>query len=85
MPGRLCIRWWRSRAGRIRGEKLTGASDIFSLGTVLAFAATGRLPFDAQDSQLHALMYRVVHEPLDLAGVPEPLLGMIKDCLAKDP
>ncbi|WP_433517237.1 protein kinase domain-containing protein [Nonomuraea sp. CA-143628] len=70
---------------QIRGEKLTGASDIFSLGTVLAFAATGRLPFDAQDSQLHALMYRVVHEPPDLTGVPEPLLGLIKDCLAKDP
>ncbi|NUW35546.1 serine/threonine protein kinase [Nonomuraea sp. SMC257] len=70
---------------QIRGEKLTGASDIFSLGTVLAFAAAGRLPFDAQDSQLHALMYRAVHEPPDLTGVPEPLLGLIKDCLTKDP
>ncbi|MFI6788830.1 protein kinase [Nonomuraea sp. NPDC050383] len=70
---------------QIRGEKLTGASDIFSLGTVLAFAAAGRLPFDAQDSQVHALMYRVVHEPPDLTGVPGPLLGLIKDCLTKDP
>ncbi|MFI6732501.1 protein kinase [Nonomuraea sp. NPDC050451] len=70
---------------QIRGESLTEASDIFSLGTVLAFAAAGRLPFDAPESQLHALMYRVVHEPPDLTGVPEPLLGLIKDCLAKDP
>ncbi|MEV4009062.1 protein kinase [Nonomuraea angiospora] len=70
---------------QIRGESLTEASDIFSLGTVLAFAAAGRLPFDAPESQLHALMYRVVHEPPDLTGVPEPLLELIKDCLAKDP
>jgi hypothetical protein len=70
---------------QIRGERLTEASDIFSLGTVLAFAASGRLPFNATEGQLHALMYRVVHEPPDLVGVPEPLLGLIKDCLAKNP
>ncbi|MFJ8074385.1 protein kinase [Streptomyces sp. NPDC096176] len=70
---------------QIRGERLTEASDIFSLGTVLAYAAAGRLPFDATEGQLHALMYRVVHEPPDLVGVPEPLLGLIKDCLAKNP
>ncbi|WP_052411143.1 protein kinase domain-containing protein [Streptomyces sp. NRRL S-118] len=70
---------------QIRGESLTEASDIFSLGTVLAFAASGRLPFNAPAGQLHALMYRVVHEPPDLAGVPEPLLPLIKDCLAKNP
>ncbi|MFC8919566.1 protein kinase [Streptomyces sp. NPDC057116] len=70
---------------QIRGERLTEASDIFSLGAVLAFAAAGRLPFEATEGQLHALMYRVVHEPPDLTGVPEPLLALIKDCLAKDP
>ncbi|GAA2469381.1 protein kinase [Streptomyces mauvecolor] len=70
---------------QVRGERLTEASDIFSLGTVLAFAASGRLPFDAPESQLHALMYWVVHEPPDLTGIPEPLLGLIQHCLAKDP
>ncbi|MGW1123290.1 protein kinase domain-containing protein, partial [Streptomyces tanashiensis] len=70
---------------QIRGERLTEASDIFSLGTVLAFAASGRLPFDAAEGQAHALMYRVVHEAPDLAGVPEPLQGMLAACLAKDP
>ncbi|MEU4099132.1 protein kinase [Streptomyces tanashiensis] len=70
---------------QIRGERLTEASDIFSLGTVLSFAASGRLPFDAAEGQAHALMYRVVHEAPDLAGVPEPLQGMIAACLAKDP
>ncbi|MFF5970057.1 protein kinase [Streptomyces sp. NPDC012769] len=70
---------------QIRSERLTEASDIFSLGTVLSFAASGRLPFEVTEGRLHALMYRVVHEPPDLTGVPEPLLGLIKDCLAKDP
>lgn len=70
---------------QIRGERLTEASDIFSLGTVLAFAASGRLPFHAPETQLHALMYRVVHEQPDLTGIPEPVRGLILDCLAKDP
>ncbi|MGP4114028.1 protein kinase domain-containing protein [Streptomyces sp. 4N509B] len=70
---------------QIRGERLTEASDIFSLGAVLAFAAAGRLPFDTPEGQIHAVMYRVVNEPPDLTGVPEPLLGLVRDCLAKDP
>lgn len=70
---------------QIRGESLTGASDVFSLGAVLAFAASGRLPFEVADGQVHALMYKVVHEPPDLTGVPEPLREVTASCLAKDP
>ncbi|WP_129838890.1 protein kinase [Streptomyces sp. RFCAC02] len=70
---------------QVRGETLTVASDVFALGAVLAFAACGRLPFGAPDGAPHALMYRVVHESPDLAGVPEPLRGLVGHCLAKDP
>ncbi|AXQ55820.1 protein kinase domain-containing protein [Streptomyces koyangensis] len=71
---------------QVRGERLTAACDIFSLGSVLAFAACGRLPFAAPGGGAHhALMYRVVHEEPDLAGVPEPLLPLVRDCLAKEP
>ncbi|MFF1918283.1 protein kinase [Streptomyces sp. NPDC058239] len=70
---------------QIRGERLTEKSDIFSLGAVLAFAASGRLPFDVAEGQVHALMYRVVHEPPDLSAVPEPLRELTAACLAKDP
>ncbi|EHM25242.1 DUF4328 domain-containing protein [Streptomyces anulatus] len=70
---------------QMRGDRLTTACDIFSLGSVLAFAACGRLPFDAPGVTPHALMYRVVHEEPDLAGIPEPLLPLIRDCLAKEP
>ncbi|WP_193317936.1 MULTISPECIES: protein kinase domain-containing protein [Streptomyces] len=68
-----------------RGERLTDASDVFSLGAVLAFAATGRLPFHAESGQPAVLLYRVVHEEPDLSGVPAPLRELIASCLAKAP
>ncbi|RMI28089.1 protein kinase domain-containing protein [Streptomyces triticirhizae] len=68
-----------------RGERLSGASDVFSLGAVLAFAATGRPPFHADEGQPAALLYRVVHEEPDLSAVPAPLRELIAGCLAKDP
>lgn len=70
---------------QIRGERLTEASDIFSLGAVLAFGACGHMPFETPDGQAHAIMYRVVHEEADLTGIPNSLLPLIRDCLAKDP
>ncbi|MFH9333797.1 DUF4328 domain-containing protein [Streptomyces althioticus] len=70
---------------QIRGERLTEASDIFSLGAVLTFAASGKTAFETPGGQAHAIMYRVVHEEPDLTGVPNPLLPLIRDCLAKDP
>jgi eukaryotic-like serine/threonine-protein kinase len=42
-------------------------SDIFSLGTVLAFAATGEGPFGAGSSD--ALLYRVIHTSADNGNV----------------
>ena len=59
------------------------ASDIFSLGSVLAFAATGRAPFEVGD--LTATMYAIVSRPPVLRLPPGPLLDIITACLAKDP
>ncbi|RKN11507.1 protein kinase domain-containing protein [Streptomyces radicis] len=70
---------------QVRGLRLGPASDVFSLGSVLAYAATGRLPFGTGDSGGHALMFRIVQEEPDLEGVPEPLRGLIADCLHKEP
>jgi hypothetical protein len=68
---------------QIRGGEPVPASDMFSLGCVLAYAATGRHPFGtgAPDEVVH----RMAHGEPDLAGVPEPLAGTIRTCLAKDP
>ncbi|MFB7427726.1 serine/threonine-protein kinase [Streptomyces hydrogenans] len=70
---------------QVRGQRLTPASDVFCLGSVLAFAATGRSPFGTADSGPHALLFRVAEEEPDLDGVPASLLTLVRDCLHKDP
>ncbi|WP_053170478.1 protein kinase domain-containing protein [Streptomyces sp. SBT349] len=69
---------------QVRGQRLTPASDVFCLGSVLAYAATGRLPFGTGDSGGHALMFRIVEEEPDLDGVPDAVRGLVADCLLKD-
>ncbi|GAA3544429.1 bifunctional serine/threonine-protein kinase/ABC transporter substrate-binding protein [Streptomyces osmaniensis] len=63
--------------------ELGAPGDIFSLGCVLAFAATGRPPFGT--GSLDALLYRTVHDAPDLEGVPGPLAEVVRGCLEKDP
>ncbi|MDV5148171.1 serine/threonine-protein kinase [Streptomyces sp. SBC-4] len=65
------------------GKELTPASDVFSLGSVLAMAATGASPF-AGPSTLQSL-YNVVHTAPDLTAVPPELAGLLAWCLTKDP
>ncbi|MEU9301673.1 serine/threonine-protein kinase [Streptomyces sp. NPDC048269] len=67
---------------QILGKGITGAADVFSLGAVLAFAATGRPPFTGDNSA--TLLYKVVHEPPELGAVPAgQLRELIEACLAK--
>ncbi|AKG43637.1 serine/threonine protein kinase [Streptomyces xiamenensis] len=71
------------------GAEVTQAADVFALGAVVAFAATGRSPFESGGElpgpDPLAVAYRVVHEEPDLAAVPEPLRELVALCLAKDP
>ncbi|MEV6379954.1 ABC transporter substrate-binding protein [Streptomyces sp. NPDC051773] len=78
-PGYLSPEQAEGRGGRTVGPP----SDVFSLGCVLAFAATGRPPFGT--GALDALLYRAVHDPADLDGVPAPLGALLSRCLEKDP
>ena len=59
------------------------ASDIFSLGSVLAFAATGTAPFEGGD--MLSVIYRIVHSDPDLSRLPPALGRLVAGCLAKDP
>ncbi|WP_202232450.1 serine/threonine-protein kinase [Actinacidiphila reveromycinica] len=61
--------------------------DVFALGAVLVYAATGRGPFNhpGETASTPALLYRVVHEDPDLSGVPEVLLPAVAALLVKDP
>jgi Protein kinase domain len=61
------------------------ASDVFSLGSVLAFAATGAAPFGAGASSPVVVAYRVVYSQPDLSHVPVPLTNLVAACLAKNP
>uniref|UniRef100_UPI001E5B30C6 serine/threonine-protein kinase n=1 Tax=Nocardiopsis sp. FIRDI 009 TaxID=714197 RepID=UPI001E5B30C6 len=64
-------------------QQVSPASDVFSLGCVLAFAATGHSPFG--EGPVHAVVFRVVHEEPDLSDLPAPLVDLVSVCLAKDP
>jgi len=58
-------------------------TDIFSLGGVLAYAATGQAPFG--EGSASALLYRVVYGTAATGYVPKPLRHLVERCLAKDP
>ncbi|MFE7650460.1 protein kinase domain-containing protein [Streptomyces phaeoluteigriseus] len=57
------------------------ASDVFSLGALLVFAATGRGPFDADSPYLTA--YRVMHDEPAVQALTPALRPLIARCLAK--
>lgn len=66
-----------------RGGSIAPASDVFSLGAVLAFAATGQGPYGYGSAE--AIIYRILHAEPDLTAVPELIRPLIAACLAKDP
>ena len=65
------------------GRPVGPASDVFSLGAVLTFAATGEGPFG--EGSTVALLYRVVTSEPNTQGVPGEIRPLIERCLAKDP
>ncbi|TNY35161.1 serine/threonine-protein kinase [Thermomonospora catenispora] len=68
---------------QVMGSALTEAVDVFSWGSTMVFAATGRPPF-GQDS-IPAVINRLLNEEPDLTGVPDDLVELIRECLNKDP
>ena len=68
---------------QILGKGITGAADVFSLGAVLAYAATGEPPFSGDSSA--ALLYKVVHEEPELGPLDGELRELVEACLAKEP
>ncbi len=70
---------------QVYGTPAGPASDVFALGSVLAFAAAGQAPFGAES--VATLVHRITSEPPDLNAVPDAygLRELLAACLAKDP
>ena len=67
-----------------RGTAAGPASDVFSLGAVLAFAAAGASPF-GEKLPVATLLYRVLHEDPDLSRLAPELRPLVAACMAKNP
>ncbi|GLW47174.1 hypothetical protein Stsp02_28360 [Streptomyces sp. NBRC 14336] len=67
-----------------QGHTATSASDVFSLGGVLAYALTGRPPFGTGAPE--ALLYRTVHDEPALDGIEDDdTRALVARCLSKEP
>jgi Protein kinase domain len=70
---------------QVEGNVAGPPSDVFSLGSVLAFAACGVSPFSGgQGASSASALYRVVHTAPELGMVPVEVRELIQACLAKE-
>ncbi|MES9608994.1 ABC transporter substrate-binding protein [Actinomadura sp. NPDC000929] len=68
---------------QISGAMVGPAADVFAWGATMTYAANGRPAF-GQDS-IPAVMHRILNLPPDLGDLPDPLRGIVANCLSKDP
>jgi serine/threonine protein kinase len=59
------------------------ASDVFSLGATLVYAATGHAPYEGET--VMDILVRLATEPPDLTGLPAELSGLVAPCLQRVP
>ncbi|MFF5158833.1 PQQ-binding-like beta-propeller repeat protein [Streptomyces sp. NPDC000348] len=60
-------------------RSVTGASDVFSLGSMLVFAATGHPPFHGANPV--ETVFMLLREGPDLEGLPDELRPLIEACM----
>jgi serine/threonine protein kinase len=68
---------------QLRAERVGPATDMFAWASVIAYAATGRAPFEAP--HMMAVVHRITTGEPDLSGVPAELLPVLRRCLSKEP
>lgn len=81
--GQLSVRLGYLTPEQIEGKEVSAASDLFVLGLLLAYAATGTTPFTEGPAEEAAR--RIAGDDPELDAVPEALRELITNCLAKDP
>jgi serine/threonine protein kinase len=72
---------------QIKGQKVTGKSDVFSLGATLYFLATGRHAFQPEDEgELVAFTHLICNTEPDFEAVQDTdVRRVIEACMEKDP
>jgi predicted Ser/Thr protein kinase len=65
------------------GDDASVASDVHAWAATVVFAATGRPPYGK--GPVMAIMDRVRRGEFDLSGLPDPLSGLLRECLAPEP
>ncbi|WP_245797485.1 serine/threonine-protein kinase [Mangrovactinospora gilvigrisea] len=65
--------------------KVTPAADIYALGTVLLFAATGHYPYDGLEWAVIADLVRRPDVAPDLSGLPQELSLLVTGMMAHSP
>ncbi|MEU3875531.1 MULTISPECIES: PQQ-binding-like beta-propeller repeat protein [Streptomyces] len=60
-------------------RSVTGASDVFSLGSTLVFAATGHAPYHGANPV--ETVFQLLREGPDLGGLPDELRPLIDSCM----
>jgi hypothetical protein len=68
---------------QVAGKPVSSATDVFALGHLVAYAATGHSVFG--EGHFSSLVYRIAQEQPDLSGCPDSLRECVSQCLAKDP
>lgn len=68
---------------QVVGRPVETPADVFALGSVLVYAATGKPPFGSDEAT--TVMYRTVHDAPELGGMTGPLRVLTEACLDKDP
>ncbi|MFF5723945.1 PQQ-binding-like beta-propeller repeat protein [[Kitasatospora] papulosa] len=81
--GQLSVRLGYLTPEQVEGEEAGPASDLFVLGLLLAYAATGTTPL--ADGPAEEAAGRIAHGTAELGSVPVELRGLIAGCLSKDP
>jgi serine/threonine protein kinase len=68
---------------QVTGGRVSSAVDVHAWGATVAFAGTARPPYGT--GRPEAVLYRIVHGEPDLAGLPEPLAGLVTAAMDADP
>ncbi|MBP2704765.1 transporter substrate-binding domain-containing protein [Microbispora sp. RL4-1S] len=68
---------------QISGGDAGPPADVFSWASTIAFAATGTAVFGGDS--IAFVLNRILNHEIDVSVLPEPLRGVVRDCLSKDP